>query len=388
MPIVDFSQFPYYPALRCSTGEHIGYRLLGGDDKDRLVPIFELSQRGNSPSLDQSITFIQHSVEGRAFMLDLCRDPAPDPHISANPRDPAADAQRVQQEQEARDAYNGLLARLLDPADGFAAWRQQAAAFPNAIPILQYTDAATQARSILRQASFFARTTSIAIRIRESDSHHIYEVVSQIISILESPDRLLIILDCDQGRRYLTRRSDFAKAAISRITDGLDPRQIALVRAVCMSNTFTKPNHDGLRLYHNYDWNIWREARQSFPFLFGDYAATHRFRRMTTFAPSDYRSTVVYPLDDAWLVYRHQDLNDEIGWTTGAAEIVEHGRYRPVPDVWGAGVIQRAANGDTADVAASRFWHAVKVNIHIHRQIGVAAANIAALDGDNDDYEE
>jgi hypothetical protein len=321
-------------------------------------------------------------------MLDLCRDPAPDPHISANPRDPAAERQRIQQEREVRDAYNGMLARLLDPADGFAAWRRQAAAFPNAIPVLQYTDAATQARSILRQASFFARTTSIAIRIRENDSHHIYDVVSQIISVLDSPDRLLIIIDCDQGRQYLRRRAEFARTAIARITDGLDPGQIALVRAVCMSNTFTKPNHDGLLLYRNNDWTIWREARQSFPFLFGDYAAMHRFRRMTTFAPSDYRPTVVYPLDDAWLVYRHADLNDDTGWTTGAAEIVAHERYRPVPDAWGAGVIQRAANGDTADVEASRFWHAVKVNIHLHRQIGVAAANIAALDGDDDDYEE
>ncbi|MCW2245138.1 hypothetical protein M2352_000729 [Azospirillum fermentarium] len=388
MPIVDFSQYPYYPALRCSTGEHLGYRSLGNSDKDWIIPVLELSQRGNSPSLDPSIANIRQTIGARAFILDLCHEPAPDPHISANPRDPAAERQRVEQEREAQEAYNRGLARLLDPSDGFSAWRRLVTTFPNAIPVIQYTDADAQARQILRQAAFFSRTGSIAIRIRQEDNARIFEIISQIISVIDSPDHLLIIIDCGQGRQRLRDRANFARNAIGRITEGLDPAQIALIRAVCMSNTFMKPNHDGLIYYRNDDWGIWRAARESFPFLFGDYAAMNRIRRMTTFTPSDYRATVVYPLNDAWLVYRHPDANDEAGWGAGAEEVVAHERYQPVPEVWGAEVIGRAANGDTADVLASRFWHAVKVNIHIHRQIGAAAVNVAGLDGEDEGYDE
>lgn len=386
MPIADFAQYPYYPTLRCSTGEHLGYRSLSDANKDRLIPVFELSQRGNAASLDPSIAHIRQTIGNRLFLLDLCHDPAPEPHISANPRDPAAERQRVAQEREAQEAYNRELAQLLDPMDGFSAWRRLVDSFPNAIPVLQYTDADTQARQILRQAALLARNGSIAVRVKEDDNPRIYEVVSQIFSIIDSPEHMLVIVDCGQGRQLIRQRADFARLAIGRMTDGLEPAQLACVRAVCISNTFTKPSHDGLRHYRNDDWRIWREARQSFPFLFGDYTAMHRFRRMTTFTPSDFRATVVYPLEDAWLVYRHPDANDDGGWGAGAEEMVEHERFRPAPAVWGTGVIERAANGQTADVLASRFWHAVKVNIHIHRQMDVAARNVAGLD--DEDYNE
>lgn len=378
MPIVNFSQYPYYPALRCSTGEHMGYRNLSAQDKGRILPVFELSQRGNANNFNSSVAYIQETIGARAFIFDLCHDPAPAPYDSG-------DEQRVAQERAIQEAYNRDLSRLLDPTDGFAAWRRMVANFPNAIPVIQFTEAAGQARQILRQASLLSRAGSIAVRITQSADESIGDTISQIISIIDSPDQLLIIIDCGQGRQLLRQRAEFARNTIERIVGGLELSQVPLVRAVCMSNTFTKPG-PGLTYYRNDDWRLWRVASESFPFLYGDYAAMHRFRRTTTFTPSDYLPTVVYPLDEAWLVYRHESANDDTGWVTGSAQIMAHERYRPVPDTWGVQLIERAAGGNIDDVRWSRFWHAAKVNIHIRRQIDVAAAAVAEF-GDEDGEE-
>jgi hypothetical protein len=277
-----------------------------------------------------------------------------------------------------------MLARLLDPTDGFAAWRRMVADFPNAIPTIQFTDAETQSRQILRQAALLSRTGSMAIRIRENDSACICDIITQIISIIESPDQLLIIVDCGQGRQHLRQRANFACTTIERIVAGLDLPQVPFVRAVCMSNSFTTPK-SGLTYYRNDDWRIWQTARESFPFLFGDYAAVYRSRRTTTFIPSDYLPSVVYPLDEAWLVYRHDNTNDDVGWVTGSAAIVAHERYLPAPETWGVQLIERAADGNINDVRWSRFWHAAKVNIHIHRQVEVATAAVSEFDEHGDD---
>jgi len=210
-------------------------------------------------------------------------------------------------------------------------------------------------------------------------------VIPQILSILESPDRLLIVVDCGQGRTHVSERANFAIDAISRIVNSIDLQNRPLIRAVCISNSFTQPNHDGLRDdYRNLDWRLWREARDSFPFIFGDYAASYRLRRQNTFVPPDWRATVVYPLTKEWLVYRHPDANDPRGWSDGSQLITMHERYNPSPRIWGARIIEQAASGNLNGIEAARFWYGAKVNIHIHRQIPFSRQTISEYGSDDE----
>jgi Beta protein len=384
VPRIDFLQFDYYPTLQASLGEHMGYRELSEESKAALLPVFELSQRGMAPDLNQAMADVRDSAGAAPFILDLCKDAFPPPFKAQNPRDAEADRVRFEREEAVQTTYNAALETLLNPTDGFAAWRRVAAVFRNAIPALQFTDAAVQSRQILRQAALSAAGgKSIAIRITSETDRQILQTIAEIYSILESPSQLLVILDCGQGRQQLSLRAQFAVDTLSQLLNILDVSERPLVHAVCMSNSFTSPQKDGFFEYENFDWRIWDEARESFPFMFGDYAATHRRLRKSTFVPPDRRATVICPLSEMWLCYRDPNANDPDGLIEGSKEIVGRAEFTRVPECWGKDLITRAARGDLGGHDAARFWYAAKVNIHLTTQ--AQYARVKAFEDDSDD---
>jgi hypothetical protein len=375
MPVVDFSQFPYYPALTCTDGEHLAYEMLSDGDKESLLPILELSHRRNAESPCATAEMIRRLVGAAPFILDLNKTPAPAAFVPKHPSpedlDKAAEVAVVQKR------YNSELERLLNSANGFAVWREVTAGFPNAVPMIIYADASTQSRQILRQASLLARRDcSLAIRVTAESRDAIIPVISQILSILESEDRLLIVLDAGQGRQRPAERVAFIQESAMQILLEIDRPHWPLVRMVAMSSSFPQTVPDGLQPIDNLDWSIWREVRETCPIFFGDYGAHHRLTPSSTYVPNQWKATVVFPLDETWLSYRHQDARDSAEWVEGSKAILAHKLYGTRLHAWGHDRIKAAARGDIRGVDSARFWHASKINIHIHRQIHFSAANI------------
>ncbi|HLY89868.1 MAG TPA: hypothetical protein VKQ27_12880 [Acetobacteraceae bacterium] len=368
MAQVEFSYYSYFPCLQSSEAEHLAYRELADEDKEAILPVFEINQAKNEASLQESIDSISGAIGDRPFILDLSKDRAPPAYVQKNNPDHV----RIAQTQALQDAYNAAMTALLAPENGFVAWRNLIANFPNAIPVLQFTDPATQANSVLRQAVRLSDGGSecIAVRISQDTNPAIFGLIGQIIAILESASRLLIILDCGQGRQMVTERVEFARQAIARILEEIEPSQAPYVSAVCMSDFFTTPpNGDGVRVYENGAWGLWSQASEGFALLFGDYCGHRRLKKNNTFMPGDWKARVTYPLDDAWLIYKHANSQDAQGWITGAQEIRDHEDFVGFPECWGGTVLERASNDDIAGLQSGRFWDAAKINMHIHRQI-------------------
>lgn len=385
MPFIEFSGINYFPDMHCSLGEHMGYRRLSDADKSAIVPIFGLTRRSGAADLADGIRLISDSAGENPFLLDLDHRPAPAPWIARDPIDPVADARRVANETASQIAYNAELARLLNSADGFAAWREFCTDFPTAAPFLQYTDPAGERLSLLRQASQMSRGGgSIALRIKEGYEDDFSVIIPEIISVIDDPQQLLLIFDCGQGRQRINERADFARRGIRAILGDLSLSQQAAVKAVCMSNSFNAPTHSGLRSSPNLDWRLWRSAREAFPFAFGDYAATPRLGALSGFVPRDWRATVVFPQAESWLMYRSPNSNDAAGWVEGAAELLVHDDFQPVPDTWGAQLITQAAGGNLDGADSARYWYASKVNLHINRQIRHAAEQASTGDEGGD----
>ena len=384
MPTVDLSKYTYYPSMTSSPPELIAYENLSARDKKSLLPAFELSYRRNASSVMEIIQSVRKATGTDFFILDINQNPAPEPILSKNPTQ--AEQDKYDEQIGKRSAYNNDLSRLLDPTNGFASWRECAAVSPNAVPMIIYTDAATQHKNILKQAAFFSRRgTSMAIRMRPDSYVALMPVVSQILSILESEDQLLILLDCGQvrqrGRR--SRGIKFIRDAASGVLNDIDPSRQGRVRMVSLSNSFPQLKHGGVEPFASYDWEVWRTAKDVHPMMFGDYAAQFRL------PPSAYiptgKSTVVFPLDEKWIAYRDPNAGDPQGWITGSRLIMSHESYDPAISSWGHNLIKSAAQGDITGVEFARYWHAAKINLHIHRQIHLAATNIAGHGGGPDD---
>jgi hypothetical protein len=81
--------------------------------------------------------------------------------------------------------------------------------------------------------------------------------------------------------------------------------------------------------------------------------------------------------DEWWLAYRHPDARDSDGWVVGAKVILSDKQYDKVVQAWGHTLIKKASKGDISDCGSAKYWHAAKINIHLHRQVHYAAANIA-----------
>lgn len=368
MPQIDFSQYAYFPSLQSSEAEHLAYRELSNEDKSAIIPIFEISQPRNEASLEEALTAIENSVQNRPFILDLSHDRAPPAYVPQNNIDHA----RVQQVQAAQDGYNAAMTALLMPEDGFVTWRNLVNRFPNAIPTIRYTDPVTQDNSILRQAVRLSNggLQSIAIRVSRETSEDIFGIIGRIISVMDTPSRLLIIFDCAQGRREVSNRAEFVRQSLVRISEEIEPIQAPYVTAVCLSDFFTNPpSAVGVRIYENGGWALWSEVSEGFPVLFGDYGAHKRIKKNNTFMPGDWKAKVVLPLDEMWLVYQDSNLQDVDGWVRGAQAINTHDAFDEFPDCWGGQLLSRASNGDVAGVQSARFWEAAKINMHIHRQI-------------------
>lgn len=381
MPQVDFAPFHYYPLLKTGVAELIAYRELSQPLKERIIPIFELSQRGTDDNLDASLAELREFTADFPFILDLSKEPAPEPY-----RFPGEDPVKIQRDTAAKNAYDALLASLLNPNEGFSAWRNLASTFPNAIPAVQYTDPTSQQRQILRQAALLSHgDKSLAIRVTEEYAGPLASIISQIISILRSPSQLLIIADCGQRRQRLQQRAQFAGELLTRIRSDTDIAEQALLRSVCISSWYAKPSEQGLSTYISQDWDLWREARGYFPFAFGDYGAMHRHRRLNTYVPSDWVATVTIPRDGDWRAYKHTNSSDRAGWIEGSARLVNDGTtFQNAPLCWGRGMIERAAAGDLSATDRVSTWHAVRVNLHMTRQIIAAESNVVGASGDDD----
>lgn len=371
MPNIDFSAFNYYPSLLSNTAEHLGYRRLSKGDKNNLLPIFELSHRRNASDFGAAIDLIQESAGQRPFILDLEKTQAPPPYISKKPKDPKQDKVRFEKELQAQQNYNAALKELLKPDDGFLNWRSLSAKFPTAAIALQFTNATSQGKHVLQQATELLEDgKSLVIRIG-LDSTGDQALAAKLISHIPDPSLLLIVVDCQQGRTHLPKRASFAQAAIQNILSNIEAKKRSKIRAVCMSNSFMKPGHEGLRDYANLDRKLFSKAKEVFPFVFGDYSSMHRFHPRNNYMPPDWLASVALPTNDSWLLYRHKNLNDKEGWIKGAEKILQHAHFKSAPDVWGTDLIREAAKGNIEGVDSARFWSAARVNIHLHRQIAL-----------------
>lgn len=371
---IDFQNHYYFPVLSSGDIEANAYDQLTEETKSSILPVLEVCRRRNDPDMSHSIEILGDRFTELPILLDLDKREAPEPYRSQNPTNVAEEDARVAQEQALRESYNEELRRLLRSQNGFQNWREFASQFPNAIPVLQFTNPSSQRLKILRQAALLSTNGGkICLRIREPSSEIVCEIAAEIISLIGSSEQLLIIFDCGQGRRGVEEKIAWMVRCLELISASVEIGQLSDLTWVSMSNSYPQPNHAGLRTTENLDWDIWRGASEGFELRFGDYAANYRQPRLNSFVPRHFRATVVHSKDESWLVHRDEDQDNSEGWAIGCREIVSSADNNFIDSECDEAIEEVAVSG-IGEFSSSRHWHAFRTSGHIERQSRYAEA--------------
>lgn len=368
-----FSNFPYLPAFENSRSSHIAYERLTDEQKQLVLPLFEIGQRGKGESLEDAIEQVRDVVPSLPYLLDVSNFSAPQVYIKSNPTD--EEIVQLNQLQAQQDQFNHDKSDLLVPDNGFENWRATLDSFPNAIPCLAHTDLEANSNSIIRQAAMFGADgfSRVALRVDLTGPVPMngLRVVGNLIAMMGSPANLLIILDCGTGRIKISERLGKAVECIRAIERSVELDERPQLNFIVFAESFGNPQKKGLFVQDDKFYGCLDDVRSSGFVGQGDYASLTPRQSSTTFVPGDWVARCVFPVEGEWLVYRSPNTKDSSGWVTGAQLIVEHDNYVQLADCWGNNIFINASNGDISEADRSGIWYAARANKHVVNQLEV-----------------
>lgn len=346
---VDFDQFRYYPSLRSRMWEMRGYAELGHEEKDRLLPIIPLASHHRTKAIADVAAKVGEYMGERTRILDL--------------------------EQNAIYACDECRA-LLEPSNGFAAWREFVMEQPNSVPAaLLPTDAPI--RDVVQQVRRLERDRrQVVIRSRAPTVD--LPAMQAVLSAVDDVNNLMIVLDFG----YVRSRASALAVEAANVINALRETDDA-ARVVVLASSYPK----SAAAYDDAGTSIPIQERAMHAALggdavaiYGDYGSIHpepMEPMMARFVPR-----IDYPLSDAWIFRRVRA--DQGGFQSCAQLITELTDWQPdlVGQVWGADKINAAAGGDLTSMGTPGPWIAVRVNLHLWQQIhyGDGAAAVEEFD--------
>lgn len=345
---IRFDDYPYYPALRTRPAEMEGYKELTQQIKKSLLPIVTLGAWPRMDGLGESLAKLQAAVEKRPVILDLTRESA-------------------YQNSEVKD--------LMNSDSNFKAWCEFASRIPNAIPMVQITTDAKQSQ-IIRQTRQLEGAGLQKIAFRVTDFTNDTPKVINALSAMDSPENALVIIDAGYVRE--TMAASIA-ACVSTINDIREEIAETIITVLSTSypatlTTFIDPSSKGTAGIISLLERDLHQAVGSDASIYGDHSSIHAKVYPTT--GGKYTPQIDFPLYDAWAIERRPGM-DGNGYVDAASSLIS--KYPEIleDDSWGTRMIMTAAKGEIDGMKARAKWIAVRVNIHIKKQLELSMATIS-----------
>ncbi len=349
---VNFDRFRYYPSLRSRMWEMRGYTELRDSDKDQLLPVIPLATHHRTKAIADVAARVDEYMGERSRILDL-------------------EQSNIYACDETRS--------LLEPDNGFAAWREFVVRQPNSVPTaLLPVDAPI--RDVVQQVRRLERDrTQVVIRSRAPMAD--LAALQAALSAVDDVNNLMIILDFGYVRSRVSALAVEAAHIINALRETDDAARI-----VVMGSSYPK----SAAAYDDAGAAIPIQERAMHATLggdavaiYGDYGSIHpepMEPMMARFVPR-----IDYSLPDAWIFRRVRA--DQGGFQRCAQLITELTDWQPdlVTQVWGAEKINAAADGDLTSMGTPGPWIAVRVNLHLWQQIHYRDADTELDNGDLDD---
>lgn len=354
---VSLDQYNYYPAIRSRRAELEGLKELDDDRKRMILPVITLGEWPKAQSFEQSLTAASEAMDGLPFIIDLTTDRARLPELRQ---------------------------QLADGAGGFRAWRQFASQAPQAIPVVLINETA-RTRDVIRQAAEIEGAAGkVAFRIRDFMAET--PKVIAALCALSDPTNAIIFVDCQYIRNGVAAFATAAVATNNAIRAEFPESIISILSTSFPAST--APFLDGGQSgsIEMLEQDLFSRAGGRGVAIYGDHASIHSvvyddaaggIRRWSP--------RIDYPTNRTWRLERRSGDDNAVGYTNAAQTLLEQYPEIEGSNIWGEQKIFEAATGNVHAKGPAK-WIAVRVNIHLARQIDrTAGAGVDDDDNDNPD---
>lgn len=338
---ISFDEYNYYPALRTRAAELTGLKNLSAAHKEKVLPLVTLGKWPRSDDIQASLEKAVDAMGDLPLLLDVTREPK----------------HHTQSSQA-----------LLAPEGNFEAWRRFVSQYEQVVPVVQITDEA-KLREIIVQAREFERERgSLAFRIINLH-RDISKVISALVA-LESPASAMIFLDVGYIRGNLPLAAAAAIGAINQVRQEV-PEAIISVLSTSFPSSVTAfcqqtPERGVIDIMER---ELFESLGGSDICIYGDHSSIHAV--VYEDVGGRFVPRIDLPLDDAWCFERRPGA-DSSGYVDAANAILLAYPNIAEADSWGAEMIRNAARGEIAGMGSPAKWIAVRVNMHIARQIDLS----------------
>ncbi|RXG93018.1 beta family protein [Bradyrhizobium zhanjiangense] len=337
----DLDQIQYLPSIRSRQAELRGYGQLREATKTLLRPLISLGKLGKVDQPERLMETVRESI-GQEGFVDL----------NTNPGQTCAGFER-----------------LCDPTGNYAAWRALFDGDPALIPVALLRDNVTE-RPFVRQVLQIERDHSV-VAIRSKRPAQDLPMLQAALSAVDDVNNLLIVLDFGYIRPSLAAKEQEALRVISALRT-IDET----TRIVVMASSFPKAVSafgDMRGSLEITERDLHARVGGDDVAIYGDHASIYP----EPFEPqiSRFVPRIDYCLEEAWLYERRRA--DDGGYVACARSIVASPDWEETfADIaWGAGMIRQTSQTGLvpAGFGSPSNWIAARVNMHIERQVDVAA---------------
>lgn len=359
---ISFDNYSYFPALRTRQAELKGLEKLSKVQKLHFLPMLTLGRWPKAIDFSKAAEKAEMAMENLPHVLDLTNDVS---HLG--------DEQR----------------KLRDPDDAFAAWRNFAAQYVSAIPVIQLVPG-SKARDQVRQATLLERAVGkIAFRIRDFAIDT--PLVVNAISAMDDPGNALVYIDCQYIRSALAAYVTATVATINQLRAEFPELFIVVLSTSFPPSVLPFADSSQQRgVIDIQERDLHSRIGGSAVAAYGDHGSVHSVVYDDT-KIMRWSARIDYPRELSWHFERRPGEQGDTGYISAAAAIAVTDSEIGKRGIWGEEMIIKAAQGEP-HARAPAPWIAVRVNIHLARQLAFSQkldrGQNQAGDDDGDGFDE
>lgn len=358
---MEFSRFAglrYAPIIEVRPAEMMALETLPEKDKDLISPILKLRPWTVSLELANSIDRIKDAFGTRRCFLALAE---------------------LDFHEETRPVHKELR-RLADPTDGFVAWCKyfEQPGNEHFIPCAQITHPSEFDLQVKRLAAL-GRGLAVVI---ESDALPYTEIIAQRLAAAVVSADLLFLLDHGRQGSAMESGAEYIRQRLQGLS-GIIPGAALSVSASSFPEGFV--GLDSQSIFERLAFDKIEKALP-FPLVYSDRGSARAERQLGGGGAPAPR--IDYPLDRRWYFFRSTDDTKSrlVQYQNMARAVMASKYWDPDLRVWGTQMIERTALGEANAITSPPRATAVRINIHLHRQLHYG--NLIGLYDTEDPWED